>query len=292
LEFEAENITKSEVQEYTDYLSFVLRQTDEYQVLDREQIEQILREREFRREDRKDEIYQKRIGAEIAADQILTGKIQAKGNGYTLEVKLIEIERGRILNTASRRYADSQELFDDCPKLIQELFKEQIQPGWMPQYALGVGLLSGLGFLRDEADNGFSKHIPVGAYVEFIYPRGTVFLYEYWGFIRGLGFVEVSYGYRIRLFTRMKLIPFAGISTFVLGDPKDDDPPLWVAATGGINLEFILHDWNGNENSSRKSYWKLNIRTNCSLPFYDGDRLIDPFSDALLYLVLSTGYTL
>ena len=292
LEFDAVDITKSEVQEFTDYLSFVLRQTEEYQVIDRERREQILREREFMREDRTDENYQKRIGAEIGADQILTGKIHGQEDGYTLEVKLIEIEGGRILNLVSRRYAGSQELFDDCPTLIRELFQEQIQPRRVPQYTLCVGLLSGLGFLRDEPDNGFSRHIPVGAYVELIYPRGTVFLYEYWGFIRGLAFVELSYGHRFGLFKRMKLIPFAGISFFVLGDPKDDEPPMWIAVNGGINLEFVLHDWNWNEKSSRKSYWKLNIRANCSLPFYDGERLIDSYSDALLYLIISTGYTL
>jgi len=291
LEFEAVNITKSEVQEYTDYLSFVLRQTEEYRVLDREQREQILREREFRREDRSDVIYQKRVGAEIGADRIITGKINGQEGGYTLEVKLIEIEGGRILNNVSMRCAGSQELFDDCPKLIQVLFQEQ-QPRRISQFILGVGLLSGLGFLRDEPDNGFSRHIPVGAYVELIYPRGTVFLYEYWGLIRGLAFIELSYGYRFGLFERMKLIPFAGMSTFVLAAPKVDDPPMWISVNGGVNLEFVLHDWNWNEKSSRKSCWKLNIRANCSLPFYDGKRLIDSYSDALLYLVLSTGYTL
>lgn len=292
LEFETENITESEVREYTDYLSYVLSQTEEYQVLDRERREQILREREFIREERADEIYQKRIGAEIDADQILTGKIYEQEDGYTVEVKLIEIEGGRILNLVSRKYANSQELFDDCQKLIQELFQERIQPRRMPQYILGVGLLSGLGFLRDEPDNDFSRHIPVGAYVELIYPRGTVFLYEYWGFIRGLAFVELSYGYRFGLFKRMKLIPFAGMSTFVLADPKADEPPLWIAVNGGINLEFVLHEWYWNEKSGGKGYWKLNIRANCSLPFYDGERLIDSYSDALLYLIISTGYTL
>ena len=124
LEFETENISESEVREYTDYLSYVLSQTEEYQVLDRERREQILREREFIREERADEIYQKRIGAEIDADQILTGKIYEQEDGYTVEVKLIEIEGGRILNLVSRKYANSQELFDDCQKLIQELFQE------------------------------------------------------------------------------------------------------------------------------------------------------------------------
>jgi len=281
LEFEAENITRAEVQEYTDYLSYTLGQTEEYRVIDRKQREQILREREFGREERTDEIYQKRIGAEIGADRIIIGKIQAAENGFALEVRLIEIERGRTLNQVSKVYADSQELYSDCPKLIRELFQERVRQRRMAQFTLGVGLLSGLGFLRDEPDNSFSRHVPVGLYVEFIYPRGTVFLYEYWGFIRGLALAEVSYGYRFGLFKRMKLIPFAGLSLFVAGNPEEDDPLSWIAGTGGLNLEFVL-----------KGSWKLNVRTGCNLGFYTGERWIDPLSDALLYFIISTGYTL
>ena len=283
LDFEAENVTRSEVQEYTDYLSYTLRQINEYRVIDREQREQILREREFGREERADEIYEKRIGAEIDADLIVIGKIQAGEDGYALEAKLIEIERSRILNQVSRVYADSQELFDDCQMLIRELFREKINTPWIYQFTLGVGVLSGLGFLKDEPDNSFSAHIPLGVYTEYIYPRGTVFIYAYYGFIRKLMFVELSYGYRINLFERMKFIPFVGLSAFAGTDPKDDEATVWIALNAGINLEFLLH---------RKSGWKLNIRANYSLSFYDGERWFKRPSDALLYFIISTGYTL
>jgi TolB-like protein len=282
LGFEAENITRAEVQEYTDYLSYTLRQSQEYRVIDREQREQILREREFGREERSDDNYQKRIGTEIGADRIITGRIRTGEDGYTVEVKLIEIERGRTLNRVSKVYADSQELFDDCPKLIRELFRERVRQRQLPQYDLGVGFLSGVGFLRDEPDNSFSWHIPAGVYIEYIYPRGTVFIYTYYGFARELLLAEMSYGYRFDLFERVKFAPFAGISLYA-ADPEEYDPRGWIAGTGGLNLEFIIH---------RKSNWKLNVRTGCNLAFSDGERWINPLSDALLYFVISTGYTL
>ena len=82
----------------------------------------------------------------------------------------------------------------------------------------------------------------------------------------------------------MQIIKYdAGISLYVLSDPEEDDSPMWKAGTGGLNLEFLLH---------KKVGWKLNVRTGCHLAFYDGERWIDPLSDALLYFVLSTGYTL
>ena len=164
LKFEAVGFSESEVQEYTDYFSFVLHQTGEYQVIDREQRERILHEKEFVEEDRMDEKYQKRIGAAVGADLIVKGKILRRADNYTLEVKLIEVESGRILNIESRKYTNTQELFDDCQKLIQRFFKEQIQSKQISLFSLGAGLFSGLGILMGGPNNDCSIHIPVGVF--------------------------------------------------------------------------------------------------------------------------------
>ena len=111
-------------------------------------------------------------------------------------------------------------------------------------------------------------------YIELIYPRWTLFIYEYWGFLNDVLFLEMSYGYRIRLATKMNLVPFGGISLYMLG-PELIEENSYVCFTGGLNLEFILHE-----------HWKLNIRANCSLPFS-----INPFAGALLYLTIGAGYT-
>jgi hypothetical protein len=269
LDFEAVGLSESEVQEYADYFSFILRQTGEYQVIDREQRERILREKEFVEEDRKDEKYQKRIAAVIGADLIVTGKVHGYKDGFTLEVKLIEVESGRILNIASREYFNTQELFDDCQKLVQVFFKEQIQNQRTSSLSISEGLFSGLGIIT----GNFSVHIPAGLYVELIYPRWTIFTYVYWGFLNDVLFVEMSSGYRIRLTTKMNLIPFGGIALYILG-PELIEENSYVCFTGGLNWEFILHE-----------HWKLNIRTNCSLPF-----LLNPFEGALLNLTIGAGY--
>jgi hypothetical protein len=103
----------------------------------------------------------------------------------------------------------------------------------------------------------------------------------YWGFLNDVSFLEMSSGYRIKLATKMNLVPFGGISLYSLGFQLNEDNS-YVCFAGGLNLEFILHE-----------HWTLNLRASGSLPFShlagDSGNL---FTDALLYLVIGTGYTL
>jgi TolB-like protein len=290
LEFEAVGLSESEVQEYTDYFSHLLEQSGKFKVIDREQRERILLEKEFVKEDRKDEKYQRNVGRASGAELIVTGLIAREGDRYTLEAKLIDTDSGRTKNAASRKYADAQELFDDCQQLVHVLLKDRIPPRDRSISGLGVGAFSGTGILLGDLDIDNSFHLPIGTYVEIIYPRWTIFLYDFWGFIGRVLFVEGSLGYRIDLSQRMRLSPFGGISMFFVDLRMNEDTPTGrIAVATGIDFKLLFYESFDRRNV--KTPWTFNIRAHYSLPFYNTDNLVNPFAGALLYLIVGVGFT-
>jgi TolB-like protein len=285
LDFEAAGMSASEAREYSDYFSRLLEQTGEFKVIAREQRERLIREHELVEQERPGEANLKLLGEAIGADLVVTGRILQRDGSYTLEVMLIETDSGRVLSIAPGESANTRALFDDSRTLVHTLIQEfrQQQRGY-PQKAsrshkamgLGYGLFSGIGLI-----NGL--HVPAGCYIEMIYPKWTFYALPYCGFFSQVLYVELSCGYPIALFAKMNLIPFAGISLYSEGIVDDQPEGAWQSVTGGLNTELMLRE---------KGRWKLNLRINGSLPFYGRDDSNDPFTGALLYILIGAGYIL
>ena len=184
MDFEAAGISESEVQEYTDYLSFLLDQTGEYRVIDRKQREQVLLEKEFTEMEPRSDTYHIRVGKTIGAELVVTGQLLYRGESYILEVKLTDTRSGRIEHSDSRKYSSTQELFDDCQGEVQRIGVGRVQPQRKSKTrfsGIGCGLLAGAGFLLGDLVEANNIHFPVGSYVELLYPHWNVSLYAYWG---------------------------------------------------------------------------------------------------------------
>jgi hypothetical protein len=300
LDFEASGISESEVQEYSDYLSFLLDQTGEYRVIDRKQREQILLEKEFMERESGSEKYHIRVGRTIGAELVVAGQLLYSGESYILDVKLTDTESGKTVHTDSRKYSNTKALFDDCQDLVQGFGGRSIQPQPKPKKRFrrtGVGLFAGTGILLGDAGGANNVHIPVGAYVELLYPRSSVSLYTYWGISPTfVGLIDCSIGYQFNLSSLILFIPFGGVSTIV------DETTCWIAVATGIDLRLNLIKLFGGNLLGAKT--TLNIRTSYHLPFlsmdvpvqsntyFTGEHWTNPFTGGLLYVVVGFGFTL
>lgn len=299
LDFQAAGISESEVREYTDYLSFILGQTGEYRVIDREQREQILLEKEFLETEYRSDTYHISVGRTIGAELVVTGLLVYRGESYILEVKLIDTESGQTAHVASRKYSSTQELFDDCQQLVQGFGGRGVQPRRKPKIrytGIGVGLFAGTGILLGDLAGADNIHIPVGAYAELLYPRWNGSLYTYWGISPNLvGLIECSIGYRLNIAPLLTMIPFGGVSNI------GDETTCWIAVAAGVDLRLNLNELFGINFLGAKT--TLNLRSSYNLPFlsmdvpvqsntyFTGEHWTNPFTGGLLYIVLGFGLT-
>ncbi|MBN1700138.1 MAG: PEGA domain-containing protein [Spirochaetales bacterium] len=117
LDFEASGISKAEVTVFVDYVTSHIVETGRYLVIDRMQREALLAEIEFSVSDCTDESCQLQIGKLLSASQIIVGSIGKVGSRYILNMKLIDVETGVTLKTASEKYGSIDDLIDDSKRL-------------------------------------------------------------------------------------------------------------------------------------------------------------------------------
>ena len=96
-----------------DFVASHIHETDAFVVIDRMQRESILREIEFSKADCTDEQCAVEIGKLLSASLIVVGSIGRVGSRYILNMKLVEVETGQTIETASQMYADIDALIDD-----------------------------------------------------------------------------------------------------------------------------------------------------------------------------------
>jgi hypothetical protein len=121
LDFETSGLSKQEANIILDFLSNYIVETDLFTVIDRMQREAILQELEWSASDCADESCQLELGKLLAANLIIVGSIGQVGNRYILNMKLINVETGVTLRTASEKYADIDLLIDNSRAVVLKL---------------------------------------------------------------------------------------------------------------------------------------------------------------------------
>ncbi len=111
---------------FVDFLSGHIVKTGKYKVIDRMQRENILTELEFSLSGCADESCQLQIGRMLTAKQIIVGSLGRIGNTYILNIKLIEVETGLTIVTASEMYKTIDELVIDSENLVSILIGTEI----------------------------------------------------------------------------------------------------------------------------------------------------------------------
>lgn len=121
LDFEVSGISVSEAKIIVDYLSARVLETGQFRVIDRSQREAILDEIEFSRSDCVDTSCQLEIGKLLSANMIITGSIGLVGTKYILNIKLLRVETGEAIHSASSKYDSLDDLLEDAAFLVAAL---------------------------------------------------------------------------------------------------------------------------------------------------------------------------
>jgi len=116
-----DGISETEVRMIADILSSEIFNTRKFRVIDRRQRETVLTEIKFSMTSCNDEECQLEAGKLLSADKIVVGSIGKIGNGFIINIKLIQVETGETRATSTKMCASKEELISICKILAAEL---------------------------------------------------------------------------------------------------------------------------------------------------------------------------
>ena len=101
LQFDAANITEAEVGILTDRLSTELVKLGSFTVVERAQMEEVLKEQGLQQSGCTTSECAVEVGALLGVDKMITGSIGRIGSLFTLSARIIDVETGEILRQVS-----------------------------------------------------------------------------------------------------------------------------------------------------------------------------------------------
>jgi len=116
-----DGISDAEVRMIADIMSSEIFNTRKFRVIDRRQRETVLSEIKFSMSSCNDEACQLEAGKLLSADKIVVGSISKFGEGFLINIKLIQVETGETRATSTKMCASKEELVPICKVLAAEL---------------------------------------------------------------------------------------------------------------------------------------------------------------------------
>ena len=110
LQFDAENVTTSEAKILTNRLNDELFNFGKFTVIERAQIEPVLKEQEFQQSGCVSSECAVEAGKLLGVDQIVTGSIGKIGSYYTVSARMIDVQTGEVLKSSTRDVSGSIDL--------------------------------------------------------------------------------------------------------------------------------------------------------------------------------------
>ncbi len=104
LDLQGEGVSKSAAKTLTDRLRSKLVNTGVFHVLERDQMDEILGEQGFQQSGCVSDECLVEIGRLVGVQQMIGGTIGKIGQTYTLDLRIIDVQTGRILKTVSDDY--------------------------------------------------------------------------------------------------------------------------------------------------------------------------------------------
>jgi TolB-like protein len=121
LDFKTNDISDGEAEVFLDYISSHIVELDKYRVIDRTQRENILAEIKFSFTGCTDEECQLEIGRMLAAQLIIVGSLGKVGEQYIINTKVIDVETGETIRTASEKYTSIDDMVNDSQRVTRLL---------------------------------------------------------------------------------------------------------------------------------------------------------------------------
>lgn len=160
LELQGQGVSESEAQTLTDRLRSRLVNTNAFHVLEREQMDEILKEQGFQQSGCVSDECLVEIGRLVGVEQMVGGSIGKIGQTYTLDLRIIDVTSGRIVKTVSNDYrGDADGLLEVLEEAAREIAGEKRRSdgsgtSWFYWVGAGVLLAGGAAILLLGGGNG------------------------------------------------------------------------------------------------------------------------------------------
>lgn len=203
------NLSPEEAELVTARVRSLVVQNPRFQVLDRQGMERILTEQGYlSSQSCENEDCSLRLGQQLAVRKVITGHLSKVGQVYTLTLRILDIEQGRIL----------AERFVDCACSQEALLFEQVAP--LLQQLLGEAPLT-----APSQEVPIRKLKPLHAGVEGGYS-------DYWG---------LTLGYNINEYLALRL----GVTYHQEQFNSNFNTPAGIGGVGALRAYFNPHDLAG-----------------------------------------------
>lgn len=141
-----EGVTEGEAGVITDNLAARLQQRGEFRVMERSQMQSILKEQNFQQSgvcDGSECAVQ--IGKLLGIDKMVVGSVGKVGSVYSLSLRLVEVESGEALRTTSRNRKGAIEdvLTDLLPLAVEDLSSKQANERRVWPWVVGGVVVAG-----------------------------------------------------------------------------------------------------------------------------------------------------
>lgn len=165
LDLRGDGVSESEARTLTDRLRSRLVNTRVFYVLEREQMDEVLNEQGFQQSGCVSDECLVEIGRLVGVQEMVGGSIGKIGQTYTLDLRIIDVETGRIIKTVSEDYRGSADgLLGVLEVAAQKIAGKKIEPkeeaGSTWYYWVGAALIAGAaaavlaGGAGDDGGNG------------------------------------------------------------------------------------------------------------------------------------------
>ncbi len=122
LNLKGEDVASSESRIITNFIQEAMFKTEMYELVDRTQVEQILKEFEYQQSGICDVKCAVKVGKQLAANKVLMGTVGKLGNFFVIQVKIVSIETSKIEKIESvRTQCELGDLPDHISKLAHSL---------------------------------------------------------------------------------------------------------------------------------------------------------------------------
>jgi TolB-like protein len=121
LPFSTTQLSEAESKLFIDLISNHIHKTERYEVIDPAQRENILNEIQFSLSGCTTEECQLEVGRMLSANQIVVGSVGNIGRVFMLNMKIVEVETGKTISTASGSFNSIENLIFESEGVVYEL---------------------------------------------------------------------------------------------------------------------------------------------------------------------------
>lgn len=256
----------------------------------------------------------------ILREKIISSSYSQENKDFlVLNFEFLTIENDYNENVQDRLNSLSNDFLNNYPesqfsKYVREYIRLEFKPS---KWGFAFEFFSGYGIFTDNLSNDFTNNVPIGIAFDVFYKKYVLFLRNYIGFSRTTNPIEfdegtwrddaqvrvflpeASIGYLLLDSKRLKLMPFAGISSTSISPTEYDlnrieeydnvGLDFTTTYSYGINLDFVLRK-SGRVpiiSSNEQSNWFIRLRYSYNQPQFH--KKYDRFDGGFHYITIGFG---